>query len=493
MKKISKLNSIKVKVMAALLAAVTMFSALTINPAKVSAAVTNITDIRQNVLDIYDTTEGLINRITDADIEKMKKVGISTLIGALHEFVPGGKMISPVIQELLGCAFLDKQLSLDDINDNINNLYSRIDQFENDMKNELKNIISIENFDYALFTPYNSEIQGIVNAIKAVQSSSQYTLKQKLAIIGAQIDADIEWKKGNSPFVGFTSVTKKLNSANLVGGNDMFTVIYNYFKARCMFSGEAIDMSREIIDDIMKNYMSGYTVLIECLTAQLLVNALENKDGIDPYYLSHISKNTNEILAKINELNNVVIGTVRNGSLDKTGTVAEKYNKILRTDRQIFVNKGKSNIQLAGVVDVTNHNTFKSKNEDQAVDYFNDNIYNNAWHLSGAQIKDLADYARSKGKTIREILVANDIHTAHVPANTYLVTDKAYDDLGVVDFLVGFTGSVHLHGYYKGINIDDRNAAEVEVLMWNHGCNGYFADTWDFAEPGNVGTIRTAY
>ena len=198
-------------------------------------------------------------------------------------------------------------MSLEDIDSRIDELYSRIDQFEKDMQNELKNILSIENFDYSVFTPFNSEIQGIINAIKTVKKSTNYTAKQKIAIIAAQIDRDIEWKKGNSPFVGFTSVSKKLNNANLIDSNDMFTTIYNYFKQRSMFSGEAIDKAKNVIDGIMQNYMAGYTVLMECLSAQLMVNAFENKDGIDSYYLDHISTNTEEILAKIDELNKAVL------------------------------------------------------------------------------------------------------------------------------------------------------------------------------------------
>ena len=498
-----KSNIIKTKAVATLLAAITMFSAPAMNLTRVSASEINpaevietiidneetISDIKETFDDIGDAAKNLLGRITDKDLEKLKSVGIQTLVAALGEFVPGGKTMGPAVQALLGTAFLDKQLSLDDINDNINNLYSRIDQFENDMKDELKNIISIENFDYSIFTPYNSEIQGIINAIKAAQDSTEYTTKQKLAIIAAQIDADIEWKKGNSPFVGFTSVTKKLNTANLVGGNDMFTVVYNYYKQRTMFSGEAIDMARAVLDDIMQNYMAGYTVLLECLTAQLMVNALENTDGIDPYYLSHISTNTNEILAKINELNSVVMGTITDEYLDRTGTVSEKYNKILSTDRQLFVNKNKSDIQLTGWVDVTAHDYLWSKDEDMAVGSFN-SVVMGGKHLSGDQIKDLANYAKGKGMTIRELLNANGIYTGNIPQNTYLATSNAYDDLGAIDFITGIVGSVHLHGLYKGINIDEKNPAEKEVRMWNHGCNGYLSSTWNFAEPGNAATIE---
>ena len=324
MKKTIKTNTIKTKVMAAVLAAVTMASAGAMIPTSVCAADFSTTEIVSTASEFKDAAESLLNRISDKDLEKLKNVGISTLLAGFAEFVPGGKTLNPALQAVLGSAFGNKQMTLEDIDKNIEGLYGRIDQFEKDMQNELKNILSIENFDYSVFTPYNSEIEGIVNAIKTAKNSKTYTTKQKLAIIAAQIDSDIEWKKGNSPFVGFTSVSKKLNNANLVDGNDMFTTIYNYFKQRSMFSGEAVDKSKVVMDNIMKNYMAGYTVLMECLTAQIMVNALESTDGIDSYYLNHISTNTDEILAKIDELNKVVMGetTVRKEiSRDKSNII----------------------------------------------------------------------------------------------------------------------------------------------------------------------------
>ena len=220
-----------------------------------------------------------------------------------------------------------------------------------------------------------------------------------------------------------------------------------------------------------------------------MVNAFESKDGIDPYYLSHISTNVEEIFAKIEELNSVVLGTIQNGKLNASGTVGEKYNRILDINRKIFVNKGKDNIQLTGWVNVTNHESLWDNDEDMAVGSFNKLVMSGKF-LSSNQIKDLANYAKEKNMTIREILDANGITTWNIPQNTYLATSKGKDDFGVKDFLSGIIGFVHLHGLYNGINIDEKNPTEKEVIMWNHGCNGYLYETWDFAEPGNAATIE---
>ena len=489
MKKIIKNHLIKTKLIAALMAALMIFMAVTLNTKKASAAVLpfNSDFMVPNISEYHEVAENLAGRITDSDLEKMKKVGIQTLVAALGEFVPGGKTMGPAVSELLGVSFLGKQTSLDDINDNINGLYDRINQFEKDMKEELKNIISLGNFDYSLFTPFNSQIHRINLAIRNAQDN--YSVKEQLAIIGAQIGKDLEWKKGGSPIVNFTSLTDKINNSNLIDGKDLFTAIYDYFKQRSMFSGEAIDKARAVIDKIVRNYMAGYSILMECLIAQLMVNALENKEGIDQYYLDNISTNVTEILQTINDISKDVIGIAKNGYVDKTNTVNEKYTRIVNMSRTLFIDKGKCSVQIKTYLDVKNHGNLWSKDEDMAVGSFNSEIWNHGNHLSGEQIKDLASYAKEKGMTIREVLNTNGISTDNAPANTYLATAKAYDDLGIKDFLSGIFGSVHLHGFYKGINIDEKNPSEKEVLMWNHGCNGYLASTWNFAEPGNAATI----
>ena len=190
-----KKTGIRTKIIAAVLAAVTMCSvgtAMSASAMTVSAASIDRTVLSEELEEYGDAAKSLLDRISDKDLEKIKQVGISTLLAGIAEFVPGGKTLNPALQALTGAAFGNKQMSLEDIDKRIDELYSRIDQFEKDMQNELKNILSIENFDYSVFTPFNSEIQGIINAIKTAKTSRNYTTKQKLAIIAAQIDRDIE-------------------------------------------------------------------------------------------------------------------------------------------------------------------------------------------------------------------------------------------------------------------------------------------------------------
>ena len=482
----NKFRTIKGKIVATSLALALSFSAFGFNTANVSAAETDVNITSETEFDIFSTADSLLDRITDEDIEAMKKVGLETLLEIFGKAVPGGEIMKPALSGLLGSSILGHETSLDDVNNNINGLYDRIDQFEKDMKDELKNIISIENFDYGPFTDLNSMIKGITNSIKNAQDN--YSAKEQLAIIGAQIGKDLDWKKGDSPFVKFTSTTDKMIKAHMLGSDNLFELVYNYFAQRSMFSGEAIDNTRVVIDEITQYYYAAYGVLLECLTAQLAVNQLENTDGIDPYYLDNISTNVSEIKQKINELNSTVLGVVRNGFIDDRGTVNDMYNNIKFRDRRILVDNNKGNDYLKGRCSVIDHKDLNNRKDDCAVGVLKDLLPND--RVSYGKNKDLADYARAKGMTVREFLEANGINTCNVPKNANLITSDPYDNLSIGAVLTGLYGSVDLKGLYKGYNIDEKNPTEKEYTMWKNGCTGFMlGDSWDRAEPGYIVTL----
>lgn len=140
-----KKTGIRTKIIAAVLAAVTICSvgtmAFSASAMTVNAASIDTTTISQELEEYGDAAKNLLNRITDKDLEKMKQVGISTLLAGIAEFVPGGKTLNPALQAVLGSAFGNKQMTLEDIDGRIDELFDRIEQFEKDMKNELKNIL----------------------------------------------------------------------------------------------------------------------------------------------------------------------------------------------------------------------------------------------------------------------------------------------------------------------------------------------------------------
>ena len=61
----------------------------------------------------------------------------------------------------------------------------------------------------------------------------------------------------------------------------MFRTIYDFFASKSMLSAEAYNQAKQVADRIMKNVTGSYTVLMECLMAQLQYNNLLDKSGVD--------------------------------------------------------------------------------------------------------------------------------------------------------------------------------------------------------------------
>ena len=81
-----KKTGIRAKIIAAVLAAVTMCSigtAMSASAMTVSAASIDTTVLSEELEEYGDAAKSLLNRITDKDLEKIKQVGISTLLAGI--------------------------------------------------------------------------------------------------------------------------------------------------------------------------------------------------------------------------------------------------------------------------------------------------------------------------------------------------------------------------------------------------------------------------
>ena len=501
-----KTKSIKIKTVAFLLVAVTAFGVGAPGFRQVKAA--EIT----NTIEDGDS----LSEQDKAFLKDLKNVGIETMFELFKELVPGGKVASPALKMIVGKTFGDKETSLDKIEEKLDGLYDRIDQMEENIKKEIENVVPTHLFDYTILTPFNSQIRGILDAIRTIKNDESLSVAEKLCEIGAQIKGDLNWTDSNSAFVRFDSLTTKFNNGNLLNRKDLFTLIYDHFVSTSMFSGEAIDKARKICDILMQEYLAGYAVLSECLLAQLAVNQLspEAKKTLNPYYLNNISTNINQIKSKLSTMHKTVIGDykienrivlinlhwdedapgleedengepipgawVNDGFREEkvevfdTNTVSGKYDRMISQERRIFVNKGKSNKTLWNGFNILDLGDLKTNasDKDAAFAYYNEKM--GAPTLSADEVKDLAKYAENKKMTIREFLKANGLDTDSIPKDAKLITSKAIQKEGIVDSLKSlvegmFTGSAKFYTVTTGYNIDSRNAEEEEIIVWVEG------------------------
>ena len=413
----------------------------------------------------------------DEQLQKFARTGIDTAFVAFEEYVPGGKVISPMLKFILGELMGgDKEMSLEDINANINGLYDKINSLEKQISEDMKTIGNTGLFDYTLLTPLNSSVKSLTTHMKGYRTGD-YTEIQALAKIGAMVGNGSNWNMTSHPFMTFTSVVSKMNEADPLTGKSLFRTIYDHYVSKSMLSGEAYDQAKQVIDRIMKNVMSSYTVMMECLMAQLEYNNLSDMTGVDPVDYRNICNDNATIIREMDFLTEQVFGKMENGSLNDSNTLMRTYQETFPEDfnRLVIIDKGKANYHLSRLIgySVFEHDKLHSKDCDCAVKEIN-RWMDTMSGMSGEIVKDLAAYANAKGMTIREFLTSNGYDMSRVPRNANLVTGKAWaDQYDVKRAFSSLIGIMWYHAHYRGINVDERVSGDREVRFWNYGHNIY--------------------
>lgn len=458
-------------------------------------------------------------------VDQAIDLGVDTLFTGIEEFVPGGKFLvpflKPIANDLLGKG---KEISLDDINEKLDDMFAKLDKLNNDLKNSITNITAIQNFDSFHFTTFNSQIHEIVSQIETIRKLN-ISEENKYAQIAALVNSSSCWADSNNVFVTFSNLTQTLNRASLVKNGDIFTILYDHFAQSCMFSGEAVDKARAAADLIMTDYIAGYYALLQCLSAQSKVCNMtaEQKNRIDPEYLARTTKSQQLITKKVNELKAAVFGNskVRTEQYIEGGynpafntyvnrpaysartiveydknSVAGRYESFKNTKRNLFINHTENGPEINTQLGTVSTKTlpYHSNNEGggreypikKAVEDFNDRIVPDA-ALSGEQIKAIAAFINGKGITVRQYLKNNGFNVDALPGNTYAITSEAYHDMITAGNIgKAFGGTATWHAMFKGINIDEVNPVEKEVTYWHTGCHAWGISSWNFGEQHNI-------
>ena len=470
-------------------------------------------------------------------VDQVFDLGVDTLFTGIEEYVPGGKLflpfLKPIANDLLGKG---KEISLDDINAKIDDMFKKLDDLNDSLRDSIENITAIQSFDSFHFKTFNSQIQEIISQIEVIRKLN-ISEENKYAQIAALVNNSSCWAESNNVFVTFSNLTQGLKRASLTKKGDIFRLLYEHYAQSSMFSGEALDKANAAAELIMTDYIAGYYALLQCLSAQSKVCSMtaEQKSRIDPKYLARTTNEQALINKKVNELKNAVFGDstiaaekyIKNYTLyeedpedpaspyievpiyavrynvtyDETSVIG-RYRSFKNTKRNLFINKGTADQEMntrLGTIG-TDSLPYHSNNEGggreypikKAVEDFKSQISPRA-AFSDTQIKAIAAFVNGKGITIRQYLKNNGFNTDVLPGNTYALTSGAYHDMitaGSFGKAVG--GTATWHAMFKGINIDEINPVEKEVTYWHTGCHGCgIIDSWNYGEQHNI-LITTA-
>ena len=170
-------------------------------------------------------------------------------------------------------------------------------------------------------------------------------------------------------------------------------------------------------------------------------------------------------------------------------------DKAFDVSRTLFVNKGHDNRELNKVLARHDHtdnpdadgNFNEHMGHNSAVNFNNKLDY---CSLQFDKVKAIANYAKQKGMTIRELLNKNGFDTSNLPKNTNIVTKKAFDDS--VSKLSAFVMYNYQKAYYNGVNIDAKGATEQKIQILDCGINAWKWEKWNYMKGGNACVFQNA-
>ena len=472
------------------------------------AAVMMMTTAASVMASAADTKTAVMNMAVSAsvksiDTDELTQMGIDTIFTGIEELVPGGKFLVPYIKffanDLMG---KEKELSLDDINQKIDEMFSKLDALEKNLSDSMVNITAIQNFESFNLRTFNSQIHEIIRQIQNYRRMN-ISEDEKLIRIASLINNSSAWSDANSVFVTFDSLTSALKKPSLVKtGSDIFGLVYDHFAKSSMFSGEAIDKAKPVLELIVTDYIAGYYALMQCLSAQLKVcnMSAEQKAKVRQIYVDRTSDTASLIIEKINDITGSAIGKKKGTKFDDSG-IAGRFKAFSERDRMVFINKDKDSVRLYTNLNSMSTSILPFYNTsshgrmhpiDMAVENFNKKI-KSTMSLNGSQVKAIAEFIKGRGLTLREYLKKNGFNVDGLPKNANLITGEAYEDTTTAGAIAKCAiGTATWHAFFKAFNIDEKNPSEKELVFWNTGCHGFGIKEWNFREDKNVVTFKKA-
>ena len=230
------------------------------------------------------------------------KGAISAGMAAIGKFVPGGGIITGILNPIINSFFKTEEPDpnekvIEHINSMKKEITSRLDQLEKDLSYQGKSILDsitgtiyINSFGSELNNLRN-QIEGLVSTMTITDSSKTLSNNEKIVENAYTIGSNKNWmEKGNI-------ILNLKNLADTLAGKtfseteprDLYQIIYDSFIYKRMFSGEAYDDADLYIEKVMDIYIYGCSVIIESLrNTQLMCNFTnEDIESLSPLVKSH--------------------------------------------------------------------------------------------------------------------------------------------------------------------------------------------------------------
>ena len=408
-------------------------------------------------------------------------------IGIIRQYAPGGQAIAGALDTIIN-SFTQQGPSLSDISNDISKLRSDISTQFADVKKQMKDYSeAIENkiVDQTViagkgvgFDKLMTELQATDRQINSINHDSSINDKEKAVEIACLIGKNSEWNKTSNLYYGYQDFMNTLSASSFADqkDRDLYQVVYSDFASKVMFSGEALDRSNPYIDRVMLLGLYAYSINSQCLKAAQTVSRftaddekLLGADELRNYY--SVKSLTGVVNGEIDHMNSKMFDTSRADS------VAAHYNTYKSMSRLVFVNKNTESKALTASMTAGNLSNIANNPN---------NLFNimDKGALNHKELSDLSAYVKSayNGKTLRDYLTYVGFDLTNVPKDAR--------------FVVGDEIWVTTEGYFEDFKIVMKKVFDrPEISIDDGSCNitnrpGYWQIYYEYVfEPRSSDVI----
>ena len=296
-----------------------------------------------------------ISGSVEKEAKKQAKAWAKRGIAALCQMIPEGQFCAPVFQSLFDYLTAD-----DPAPDKLALISAQLGEIRDEVKAEAEairrntaNVTTLAGYGHYLDL-LNTSCTKVMMNLKTY-GEANLPENDKMVLI-ASLLTELDSDKVDNLFGYILMEAAAFNGTSAVSsdGRDLFQVAYDLCVPKAIFSGEALDMSKDYVRMSVNHFTASYSVATTCLEAYMRVFDFTEDDVVN---LGDAAKEKYTQLCKVPGTIYNAIETLNTTILGKGGAM-EHYDDYKWTWRFTLINKGKANIKLDRNVDAQTHKEY---------------------------------------------------------------------------------------------------------------------------------------
>ena len=484
-----KINNLKSRITAGLLAIALIFSAITIAPSSKASA-----EEKQPWFNTEDAAEGsekvssLIATMVSNDDQMKKMISMAeTAVELMAKQLPAiGTFATPFIK-MMGALYSEQnpEITLDDISNQMKSLSTNLENAKNDLIHSMSSANDMAAF-VNTFNAFNSSFKEMNQQISHISGWSAYSREQKDFNLAQLIGKREQWMNTDNIVSKLTALGDYLCGDIKLTSEDkvIYDVVMNHYSKTVCFEREAMNQTDRFVADAVAIYLEGTIQLTNCILAARsnMIRNGSDSDLCDAAYCETKIKDiimqvikVKEAYAKYQQNANPVIFYDRSEGIQKNITLEafmggvgftgkEPLKDFLPSEKilsekqmEYIINYAKQHYSEKTIQEFLEYMgfCFNTSSYSKWVDYCNENKglfnqYLNRSDISSEMREILGYYLNPTEENYRKAGSKN-------AKGAYIMVDKGYDNTKTHMF--GYTSTY----YYKGIQLQDANKETKDI------------------------------